>query len=319
MDRETWMKELKKELGNRLGADYEIIFLPQKQGEASERLSAAVRKNSERIGIAVELKGEQSGWMDDVSGILKAASALVKEYRRKWDILHTEVVSEYCFADMKKHIVYALENRNSCPEALYHIPYENYLDMVKIFQLCISQGDETYSRTVTLEDLTEWGVDQEAVAKAADENTPEQYPPVIMAFKETETGVIIEKIGDTLEEMLEGLKNLMGEAYQMYAISNQESCYGARCMCYDGLLERIAGVWEDNILILPSSIHEFLVLPAMRSGGELPEFRELVFSMNREIVDEELVLSDSVYFYDRNMKQLRIAAEGDIPAVAQES
>ena len=78
---------------------------------------------------------------------------------------------------------------------------------------------------------------------------------------------------------------------------------------YDGLLERIAWAWRDDVLVIPSSINEVMILPACGSTKSIQQWREIVKEMNQEEPENEMALSDSVYFYDHKEGKLCIATD----------
>ena len=71
----------------------------------------------------------------------------------------------------------------------------------------------------------------------------------------------------------------------------------------------MADVLNTSFYILPSSIHETILVPD--SGQYTPhELQEIVKSANRTVVERKEFLSDSVYYYDRDTGMLSVVAEG---------
>lgn len=113
-------------------------------------------------------------------------------------------------------------------------------------------------------------------------------------------GSIVEKIAASLAE---------NEKIQTpaFILTNDYGLFGAAAILYEGMLKQIAAVWNDDILVLPTSIHDVIILPFSRSRRSVTEWREMIYEMNREGSNKERALADSVYFYDRNAGTLRIA------------
>lgn len=64
-------------------------------------------------------------------------------------------------------------------------------------------------------------------------------------------------------------------------------------------------MFNDNLIILPSSIHEMLFLPA--STCDRHEYlKAMVAHVNRTELDVDDILSDNVYYYARNTDKLNI-------------
>lgn len=68
-------------------------------------------------------------------------------------------------------------------------------------------------------------------------------------------------------------------------------------MLYPSLLEKIGEEWQESFYILPSSIHEVLLVPESKSP-DIRDMRMAVYSINRSDVVKEEWLSDSVYYYN---------------------
>ena len=64
----------------------------------------------------------------------------------------------------------------------------------------------------------------------------------------------------------------------------------------------------DDYYVLPSSIHECMILPAgLRPDPK--ELQDMVREINLTQVEPEEILADSVYRYERHTERLETAAE----------
>ncbi len=77
-------------------------------------------------------------------------------------------------------------------------------------------------------------------------------------------------------------------------------------MLYPGLLQSIAEATQSSFYILPSSIHEVLLMKE-GNGMDARELQGMVMDINqREVVPQE-VLSNQVYFYDGKAQKISLA------------
>lgn len=78
--------------------------------------------------------------------------------------------------------------------------------------------------------------------------------------------------------------------------------YGASVILYPHFLSTVRNRVLGSFFILPSSIHELLVLPAGKIGGaeQLPTLEKLVQAINKEQVKEPEQLSSIAFYYDDN-------------------
>ena len=95
------------------------------------------------------------------------------------------------------------------------------------------------------------------------------------------------------------------ESLPLFVISNSTRLHGASVILYEGLLKASADIFKDGLILLPSSIHEMLFLPA--STCDRHEYlKEMVAHVNRTELDADDILSDNVYYYDKNTDKLKI-------------
>lgn len=97
--------------------------------------------------------------------------------------------------------------------------------------------------------------------------------------------------------MLERMDSFISSDADLYVCTNKDMFYGAAALFYPGMIEKILGKVGDRFWILPSSVHEFLIMPC-NDWCAADELREMVRQINRSEVKEKDRLSDEVYLYD---------------------
>ena len=90
----------------------------------------------------------------------------------------------------------------------------------------------------------------------------------------------------------------------MYIATNSMRLNGANVVFYDSLLKTFSELIKSDFYIIPSSIHEVMLVP--NSSLELKELKEMVYSINRTALMEEEFLSDNVYYYNVNTDSIKI-------------
>ena len=102
---------------------------------------------------------------------------------------------------------------------------------------------------------------------------------------------------------LSGVDGWSGENEQptMYVLSNSRQMFGAAVMAFPGILEAIGKRLGCNYYIIPSSIHELIILPDNISG-QVSNLNEMISSINSEMLSKEEVLSNHAYLYDISSK-----------------
>ena len=94
----------------------------------------------------------------------------------------------------------------------------------------------------------------------------------------------------------------------MYVMTNEQQINGATVLIYDNVIQEFACQKNTSLYILPSSIHEMILIPA-EEFGDPSGLRALVREANHSIVSLGDILSDSVYFYDLERKKIVLLAD----------
>ena len=117
---------------------------------------------------------------------------------------------------------------------------------------------------------------------------------------EIEEGELEEEFSDVMED-----QECDDDRIPMYVLSNKEKTMGAACILYDSILTLIGERLQDDFYILPSSIHECIVVPKnIRTTKK--ELQEMVREINETQVIPEEVLSNEVYTYTREIHRLAL-------------
>ena len=66
---------------------------------------------------------------------------------------------------------------------------------------------------------------------------------------------------------------------------------------------------EQDLIILPSSIHEVMLLPYTQNTSDLKQLQSIVEYINQTMISEHDFLSDNVYLFDHKSQQLSLACD----------
>ena len=81
-------------------------------------------------------------------------------------------------------------------------------------------------------------------------------------------------------------------------------------MLYPGLLQSIAEATQSSFYILPSSIHEVMLIKEGNGMGAR-ELQGMVMDINQREVAPQEVLSNQVYFYDGKEQKISLALSSE--------
>lgn len=211
---------------------------------------------------------------------------------------NTGVLTDY--EQVKPRIMYKLINTKANRELLEQVPNMPYLDLSIVFYLFLDEdGDGQYTALIHNSHKDIWGVSTDALYQQARENTQRDFPASIRSMNQ-----VIQELSGCLDiewEEEEGMKP------PFYILSNRCGINGAGALLYEHVLAEFAEMEHSNIIILPSSLHEVLLLPA-DDDMDFQALHELVSNINLTEVPDEDRLSDHVYLYNYDTKKLCIAA-----------
>lgn len=228
---------------------------------------------------------------DDIAQSIVGLYREVK-FEHSWDVDQIRN-----FQRAKTKLAYRLIHFKKNEILLEGLPYVVYMDFAIIFYLLIETTEKGSATILITNDMLHcWGISVEQLYQTARENTPR----LLNADFQTMRTVICQLLGKNCQEVYQ--EECQEESY-MYVLSNQYRHFGAICMLYDRVLEDIANQIDEDFYILPSSIHEVIILPVSCSPS-LAEINDMIVEINETQVTEEEVLSDHAYFYSKNERRL---------------
>ena len=196
------------------------------------------------------------------------------------------------FDTIKDKIVYKVVNYRSNEKLLEQVPHKRILDLAVVFYCLL---DNEYGRSATAliynNNLKNWNVTIDDVYKAALKNTPD-----LLHSKISSMAALFEKCGVNVDGEEVDLKDYVPS--DMYVLTNESKLNGAACILYENVLYDFAQKLGADLYILPSSVHEVILLPKL-SMFEKDELVNMVKEVNTEGVASDEVISDHVYEYNR--------------------
>ena len=157
------------------------------------------------------------------------------------------------------------------------IPYELKADLAVVYYTIAETEEGSGITLITNDCMKIMGISPELLKETAWENTLRRKRAVMKALPDmvgSETPV------------------------PLYVLSNEEMHLGAVTIFYPMLLDIIADELEEDICILPSSIHECLIMP-VNDETDFAELRRIVKKVNDTEVSEAEILSYNIYRFSR--------------------
>lgn len=294
MFQDALAEEIRQQSGGKVQAVCQ--HLTKNNGVVREALE--IRAPGERISPSIYLESFYQQYLKGVS-IAHLARLMLAQYR---EFQEKARLPEDFFGDYEKAsegIFCKLINCEKNRTLLCEIPHELWMDLAIVCYYRVDQGFlEEATILIRNEHLKRWNITPDELKERAWKNTLEKRPPQLQKLSSLlrQWGVLEHEEQDVLEES------------PLYLLTNSGKCLGAICIRYPGEAEKIGERLGSDYYVLPSSIHECLILPAgdRYSAGEL---QDMVREINSTQLQPQEILSDHVYYYDRSSRRLSQCAD----------
>lgn len=291
MDYKIYKESLRDKVQEQLGENVSVYY------------TEMVKNNNVRKeALALQTKGENTTPMIYVDSLLEvyactgnieeSKNTVLEIYKRRDDVLADW--NGFGWEQVKPYIRIRLVRIEGNEEYLKDRPYKKVLDLAMIFVVMLKEKEGEMAALVSWTQIKAWGIDAEELYRTAIDNfRKEEFTITNM------TSLFPAKLAKELE---------MG--IDMYIFSTKNRIQGARAMLRVDMLKTFADEKGCNLFILPSSVHEVLLICEEKDMC-VAGLKEIVSSVNGDpdAIAAEEVLSDSVYYYDRGKGEIRIAEE----------
>lgn len=198
----------------------------------------------------------------------------------------------------KEHVKIRLLSGSKNEEQLKEdYPHINVMDLVVTFDVDsrgILQKYGDRSVRITKRMMEDWGVNESVLYKVGIQNMERE-------------GYEFEDIRKFLSVLLdkEDTEDEKRKPF-MHVLRAYDGVYGACAMLNKKIMSEVCDQLEcDLVYILPSSVHEIIVIKAEHMDVEA--LKNMVCEINEVVVGAEEFLADNVYQYSRNSCELKIA------------
>lgn len=312
MNREEFYESVKRDIKPYLNVNSEAEIIIDKFYKTNDLELTGMRARTEGVDISPNLYlddyyDEYSKGQSYEETLLRIGDAyngaLVEAWKVKPNTLDLSFDKIQDLLDVQ--IVDATLNRNRLRElahtnlgcgfvATYNIVYKE-------------TEDGRASMPVTRDTIPLIGVSLETIHETAFKNMEENRPAtfVDMGAKMFSFGYSESDDKNYLSEDME-----ISDDVPMYVLSTTSLFNGATALWYKDSLKTIGKILGDDFFALPSSRHEFIIVPKHLAPSP-NDLARTVVSVNSNELDPKDLLSNKVLAYRRNQEKLYIAADPD--------
>ena len=242
---------------------------------------------------------EMTEWLEEYLGKSNATLLMVTHDRYFLDRVCNQIIEidEFGLFSYSGNYAYYLA------DILDHAPHIIKEDLAITFHIMLDQSEAGAATTMIKDQMLEaYGVDLQQLYQDALHNSPVIAPAQIENMGEVLGRMMLEdmKAAGAPAEVIQEMEKDMQETSRdnpMTVITNDRSTDGAAAIFYPGVMDQVGERLNGDYFILPSSVHEILVVP---DDGNISfrELKDMVKEVNRTQVAPEDLLTDQVYHYD---------------------
>lgn len=301
MSKNEIMEELKKEVEKRFGNGFGVSLQTIKKNNGAVKDAIIIKESSSPIASTI--------YIDDmVKEIQYGALSLAAAVNRIAELYKESAADTSCpykvanmmnKKDILTKVIYRLINREKNEDMLVNVPHRDFLDLAVIY--AIVEGEEDgmqYSCILDYALCQKLDISQEKLEAAAARNTKARgfhaWP--------MEDVLSIPKASDVIPSAM----TYAPSGLSMWVLTNTSGNHGASVLLHQKYFDDIATKLDDDLYIMPSSIHEVISVPA--SDLDPIQLKGIVKDINCMEVAPEEVLSDNVYIYRKDSGTISIAS-----------
>ena len=273
--------EIENRLVDKVNETYDALTVKHSESDVGVNISitdaydAYVNHDVSIVEIAAEATAKTAAALENAPNISNGINDI-----QNYDVMKNKLVMEVVSAETNADL-------------LETVPHKDIEDMAVIYRFDVKDiVGEGASVIVTNKMLDNYGITPDQLHEDAVKNAPEIRPIVIQGMAE----VLAKQMGVEDLEML-GL-NVPPEQEQIFVASVPDNVHGAGILAYEDFMDKASErVGNQSFFILPSSIHELLIVPD-NGKMDLYSLEQMVREVNATTVDPSEKLTDNVYHYD---------------------
>ncbi|MCH5252111.1 MAG: hypothetical protein J1F22_03970 [Lachnospiraceae bacterium] len=300
MTKEQFTEQLTERMQELLSSEgYEVSHDVFMKNNDVSRYGIVIQKQGELISPTIYIENYYDDYihmkltMDEITNQLLSILHNIREHAEQYDSLAMD------FESCQDKIIYRLISTKKNQKILRGIPHIPFLNMSITFAVvCNLSSDGLESLRISNELLEKWDVSVKQLYQLAKENTPRIFPVRIDSLEK----IIFSYLGMEREALPISEDQLGKKETPLLLITNESGINGASVLLYEDLIQELAEKYKSNLYILPSSVHEIIVIP----GDDikmLPGLATMVADINKKHVSREEVLADTAFYYDWKEKK----------------
>ena len=295
MNYNEFLETIKTRAKKAAGEDGTVTINQVVKNNDSVKDALVIMEKGYKLSPYIYLNKHYRNYADGIS-IDEIMSDILCEYYENRDRVVIRNNLFESFETEKNRIAFKLINYDKNINLLKSIPHKKFLDLAIVYY-CVIENDNGRNITASISNthMDKWNIDLEELDRTARINTPLLYSYEIKSIQD----MLYEGTGNP------DFKEQEDNDRHILVLTNKSRYNGASCILYDKLLKNICSVIKNDLYIIPSSIHETILVEKKKFDNK-NELSEMVCEINKSDLKEEDILSDHIYEYDYSHDKISI-------------
>ena len=290
-----------------IGAGYVVEIHEVIKNNDTHLTGLTIRNEASNIAPTIYLNGYFDQYKDGAPLAIICNNIIATyEEHKVTDNFDVTIITD--FTKVQDKICYKLVNAQSNHELLKDAPHKIVCDdLAVIFYVLVSQDNAGTASVTVRNNLMElWNVSVEVLYDTAMANTQRLFRGSVRSMADVMMEILADRMDeDNVKEFYDMVVS-PDDMIPMYVCSNTAKLNGAGVILYHDLLKEFAERTGADFYILPSSIHETLLIPQSEIM-DVDYLRQMVNEVNSTEVAPEEILSNHVYRYSRETDSIELA------------
>lgn len=282
----------------------------------TKKTGILVMEKNESITPAIYLEDYFAGYQEgqDLEDILLDIAACFEESKQRGKSIYERDYNDLMdYEKIRDQIILRAVGLLNNQEYLEDKIYDVKKDMALVYFILLEKAESNLQTCAIHQGMLDsYGVSKNEISELAMENTQRLFPPTIKSMEDVLNEMILPDCQADHKSFEQSLCEMsqtgVGDIPCMLILSNEDCINGATSMFYPDILETITKELGTDVYVLPSSIHEVILVP---KNGEIREnqLTNMVREVNATQVDDQEVLTNHTYEYCREVGELTIAGQ----------
>ncbi len=290
MKEQEFLDVMKQRIGERLGGEATVCYQEVRKNNDVLYKGFVIQRPNRNISPTVYMNSFYEMYKQGQS-IDYILDKVMEVYAR--GELKSSVDMSYFtdFDKIKDRVAFKVINANKNRELLKSVPHVLFLDLAICFYYAF-YIEEVGDGMILIHNnhMELWKTNVESLMRLAQRNTKKLFPPMFM------------NLDDLLSSLCEEEPDL-SYVSDFIVLTNQQKCLGAAGMLYPENLEYVAEQMDGNFYIIPCSVHEVILIKD-HGCEDWHALHNMIVEANATQLQEEEILSDYPYYYNRMDKKL---------------